>query len=383
MQHTDTINANLSVHEADISGESIDPPGAPEEHPESVAPSASPQQHPFYDQSCPDDSHGGHLRKRTIWNRLKATVQGPASEELDGRVRQITPSLDDYKPGYGKVAAIEDLDADFLVFRKFGWLHNYALLYLQDELAQQEDELESFDTWEHEKGNPTKLVSRRIDQSFHDSRRKELVDKLHVTLKQYDELLLRMQTIQGIKRPSQRSQKNISNLILNTRNLVSDESDWIRHGSDLAALGCGPEYGWLNTSLEDALNKISKSMTMKLFRSPEQKLKTGNEEGLRLLSADRLDIFLHIVLTVIATVLLLVPVFALFRLQPTCRADIRRKSNYQLLTVFIFTLIFSASCCIFTKARRQEVLTATAAYCAVLVVFLGNTSTAMFSQDNI
>ena len=347
--------------------------------------------------------------------------------------------MDDYKPGYGKVAAIEDLDADFLVFRKFGWLHNYALLYLQDDLAQQQDELERFDKWEHEKGNPTKLVSRRIDQSFHNSRRKELVDKLHVTLKQYgeryqqddffyadiaaDELLLRMQTIQGIKRPSQRSQKNISNLILNTRNLVSDESDWIRHGSDLAALGCGAEYGWLNTSLEDALNKISKSMTMastptsrifptspcsssdcrveylhpmtplcglstdqieqKLFRSPEQKLKTGNEEGLRLLSADRLDIFLHIVLTVIATVLLLVPVFTLFRLQPTCRADIRRKSNYQLLTVFIFTLIFSASCCIFTKARRQEVLTATAAYCAVLVVFLGNTSTAMFSQDNI
>ena len=186
--------------------------------------------------------------------------------------------VDDYRPGYGKVAAIEDLDADFLVFRKFGWLHNYALLYLQDELAQQQDELERFDKWEHEKGNPTKLVSRRIDQSFHDSRRKELVDKLHGTLTQYgemhqqdhlscadiaaDELLLRMQKIQAIKRPTQRSQKNISNLILNTQNLVSDESDWIRHGPDLAALGCGAEYGWLNTSLEDALNKISKSMTM-------------------------------------------------------------------------------------------------------------------------
>ncbi|KAM0797866.1 hypothetical protein BDR22DRAFT_427517 [Usnea florida] len=323
------------------------------------------------------------VRRRNLWNRLKAAILGPSSEEPDGRVRQITPSLDDYKSGYGKVAAIEDLDADFLVFRKFGWLHNYALLYLQDELAQQQDELESFDQWEHDKGNPTKLVSRRLDQSFHKSRRKELVDKLHVTLTRYDELLLRMQKIQAIKRPTQRSQKNISNLILNTHNLVSDESDWIRHGSDLAALGCGAEYGWLNTSLEDALNKISKSMTMKLFRSAEQKLKTGNEEGLRLLSADRLDILLHIVLTIIATVLLLVPVFTLFRLQPTCRADIRRKSNYQLLTVFIFTLIFSASCCIFTNARRQEVLTATAAYCAVLVVFLGNTSTAMFSQDNI
>ena len=71
-----------------------------------------------------------------------------------------------------------------------------------------------------------------------------------------------MQKIQAIKRPSQRSQNNISNLILNTQSLVSDESDWIRHGPDLAAMGCGAEHGWLNTFLEDALNKISKKLTM-------------------------------------------------------------------------------------------------------------------------
>ena len=113
-----------------------------------------------------------------------------------------------------------------------------------------------------------------------------------------------------------------------------------------------------------------------LFRNYEQKAKTGNED-LQLLSAERLDIFLHIVLTIIATALLLVPVFILFRLQPSSQAEIHRKSNYQLITIFVFTLIFSASCSIFTKARRQEVLTATAAYCAVLVVFLGNTSNVM------
>lgn len=186
--------------------------------------------------------------------------------------------MDYHKPGYSKVAAIEDLDADFLVFRKFGWLHNYALLYLQDELVQQQDELERFDRWEHKAGDPTKLVSRRKDQSFHNSRRKELVGKLQAKLAQYgelasksilsradttaDKLLLRVQQIQAIKRPSQRSQDNISNLILNTQSLVSDESDWIRHGPDLAALGRGAEHGWLNTFLEDALNKISKRATM-------------------------------------------------------------------------------------------------------------------------
>lgn len=113
-----------------------------------------------------------------------------------------------------------------------------------------------------------------------------------------------------------------------------------------------------------------------IFRSFEQKVKTGSEE-LNLLSADRFDILLRIVITIIAAILLLVPVFVLFRLQPTSREEFERKSNYQILTIFIFTLAFSASCSIFTKARRHEVFTATAAYSAVLVVFLGNTTNIM------
>ena len=77
-----------------------------------------------------------------------------------------------------------------------------------------------------------------------------------------DKLLLRMQTLQAIRRPTERSQSNLSNLISNTQSLVSDESDWIRCGPDLAALGRGSEHGWLNTFLEDTLNKMSMKLTM-------------------------------------------------------------------------------------------------------------------------
>ena len=77
-----------------------------------------------------------------------------------------------------------------------------------------------------------------------------------------DELLLRMKELQAIKRPTKRSQSNLSNLISNTQSLVSDESDWVRCGPDLAALGRGSEHGWLNTFLEDMLNTISMRLTM-------------------------------------------------------------------------------------------------------------------------
>ena len=95
---------------------------------------------------------------------------------------------------------------------------------------------------------------------------------------------------------------------------------------------------------------------------------------MNLISPERIDILLRILLTIIAAVLLLAPVIVLVQLQPNEASQVSQRNWLQILTIFLFTLAFSASCSIFTKARRQEVFSATAAYCAVLVVFLGNTS---------
>lgn len=99
-------------------------------------------------------------------------------------------SVNQYPAGYGKIAAVEDLDPDFSIYRKFGYLHNYALLYLQDELAEIQDDLERLDRWEFSDGVPKRLISRRKDSTSGDSRRKELVDKLHTKLAQYGKLIM-------------------------------------------------------------------------------------------------------------------------------------------------------------------------------------------------
>lgn len=134
-----------------------------------------------------------------------------------------------------------------------------------------------------------------------------------------------------------------------------------------------PTPSFPKISVDLVLSACSDICKQTLFSTQEQKAKTGSE-ALHLVSLDRLDNVLRAVVTVIAAILLLVPVFVLFKLQPTNRSEIERKSNYQILTIFIFTLLFSASCSIFTQAKKQEVFTATAAYTAVLVVFLGNTA---------
>ena len=96
--------------------------------------------------------------------------------------------MDEYPTGYGRIAAIEDLDTDFLICRKFAFLHKYALLYLQDELVEIQEDLERLDWWEFSDGDPKKLESRRIDRSLGHKNRQDLIAKLHAKLKQYGKL---------------------------------------------------------------------------------------------------------------------------------------------------------------------------------------------------
>ncbi|KAL8859136.1 MAG: hypothetical protein Q9178_004399 [Gyalolechia marmorata] len=304
---------------------------------------------------------------RWPWKTPKSVYQFTGDAEKD----QLIKSLDQYTVGYPKVAAFENADPSFLIYRKFGWLHNRLLLYLQDELAELEYKLDKLDKATFSDDEDIKLSSRR-DDWIGPSKRRDLVRQIAQKLEEYDEHLLRYQKVQAIRRPTIRNQASLYNFVQNTESLIEPEYRWIRQGMDLAAVAREEEHGWFNGFLEDNLNRISRKATQFVFRTKEQKIVTGHE-NVSLFDPHRLDIFLRVVLTILAAILLLIPVLILFKLQPASADEVRRKGKYQVLTIFVFTMIFSASCSVFTKARRQEVFTATAAYCAVLVVFLGNT----------
>ena len=74
----------------------------------------------------------------------------------------------------------------------------------------------------------------------------------------------------------------------------------------------------------------------------------------------------------------------LIKLQPTSFAEVATKNDLQILTVFLSTLLFSVSCSVLSKRgrRREVVFTATAAYSAVLALFLGNSSNVMVANPS-
>ena len=255
-----------------------------------------------------------------------------------------------------------------------------------------------------------------------------------------DELIFHMQRLQAIKRPSRQHQNAVYGMV--TQNVPGSETNWMRRVDDLTALASGAEHGWFNVFLEKTLNKISrrgllvrvrvsvcqqpglkshrqvtfppsriarmltessersflliqfhshrnmvaavyhKADTLRgTFCTLEQNMKTGSLDVLNLTCPEWLDICLRTILTILAAGLLLVPATILFELEPTDPDQVRR-NRWQVLVVFPFTLVFSACCSLFMKARKQEAFTAIAAYSAVLVVVLGNNANAMTNSGS-
>lgn len=93
-------------------------------------------------------------------------------------------------------------------------------------------------------------------------------------------------------------------------------------------------------------------------------------------------------ITFVIFILLVVPVVTMYQLTSTSMiepssgnstsssasaADINTRDTFNAVGVLIvFTLLFSAAMSLLTKAARHELFAASAAYCAILVVFIGN-----------
>jgi hypothetical protein len=86
----------------------------------------------------------------------------------------------------------------------------------------------------------------------------------------------------------------------------------------------------------------------------------------------RVDIFVSLIITSIIFVLLVLPVIAMYKLTTLSSAS---NGTFNAIGVLVvFTLLFSAAMSLLTKARRHELFAASAAYCAVLVVFISGFS---------
>ena len=86
----------------------------------------------------------------------------------------------------------------------------------------------------------------------------------------------------------------------------------------------------------------------------------------------------NIFITFVIFILLIIPIVTMYHLTSTISSDtsspaVTTQNTFNAVGVLIvFTLLFSAAMSVLTKAARHEMFAASAAYCAILVVFIGN-----------
>jgi hypothetical protein len=298
--------------------------------------------------------------------------------------------------GYPRLAAFNASEQNFMLYRGFSCIHARLLLNLQTNIQMLETELDGIDRFHDtlEQDKKIRLRSWDIDvgecedEKKAGARTREMVlEELRVKVCQYDELLIKARELVSFQRPTSRDYRSVRNWFHNVSPLVDEEQEYILWKEDIVTLRHGREWANFDGIVEELLHKVDcrlirvscwlsifmlslLTIYQWVFCTSDQKRKTSDEK-VYYFSPSRVSRLVNLVLTGVIFLLLVAPVVSMYRLSTI-------KTNEAMFAaigvLMIFTLLFAAAMSLLTKARRHELFAASAAYCAVLVVFVGSTN---------
>ncbi|KAK7918079.1 hypothetical protein PG985_009953 [Apiospora marii] len=260
---------------------------------------------------------------------------------------------------YRSVATFLDSDENFMIYRRFGYLHSRTLLRLQDRLRALEYKLDQYDNEDAaDEREKLLLMSRDSDEAACRKLMKDMPDVVTRT-----QILDEIETVLG--KYAERDYQSVESHMHNTKPLMDEEYRFIYHKEDLITLRDGREMAVLDSITERLLQT---------FHCPllQRELEKTDDPNVYYYSKSRKDSFNTAILCLVLIGLLVLPIFVLYNLLH----DHPNQKSYTVSigVLLVFVLVFSAVLSLFTKARRHEIFAAAAGYAAVLVVFFGNIS---------
>ncbi|KAE8443798.1 hypothetical protein EG329_001392 [Mollisiaceae sp. DMI_Dod_QoI] len=305
---------------------------------------------------------------------LKAIIPKCFTRSALRSLPTIVRNLERCGDGYPYLAAFLDSDENFMIYRRFGFLHARLLLQKQDELRIMEKELDRMDR--RDKSHNLKALQCRLEdveqQGQVGETRQSLLSRMESTILRYDELLLNAQQLAASNRPPERDYNSVAHFISHKKPLMQGDDEFIYNKEDLITLRPGRESAWLDAIVEKLLKLFPRTAVKYLFCSKDTAAKT-TDAGLFLPTKARVDRLVSFLIMIMVLALLILPVYALYRVGSSFDKANSNTSNAICMGILLVaTLLFSAALALFTKAKRHELLSAAAAYCALLVVFIAN-----------
>ncbi|OAK99935.1 hypothetical protein IQ06DRAFT_377793 [Phaeosphaeriaceae sp. SRC1lsM3a] len=347
----------------------------------------------------PSSQQTQNEKKPTIIRRITAPFTSPPDPidvvETKTRTLEATPN------GFPRLAAFQSSEANFSLYRSFSYLHSRVLLDLQDEITSLERELDDIDE-DDECDDPDRLRSRELDEDRARNEggrrnRRIVLKEIKGKLMEYDEVLIKARQLESFQKPSDRNYRSVRRYHHNTKPLMDAEMDSIRSKEDIVSLHNGREWATFDGGVETMIGRVDRVLQkicrttepplQKYFRTPELRAKTSSPH-ISFYSSTRIDRLVNILITFVIFILLIVPIVTLYRLTSTPNfagsdssngtvpasavEDYNRDTFNAVGVLIVFTLLFSAAMSLLTRAARHELFAASAAYCAILVVFIGN-----------
>jgi hypothetical protein len=178
----------------------------------------------------------------------------------DNRIRLILirrHTVDDHPNGYPRLAALLNSDENFLICRKYGFLHSRVLLYRQDELRELEQQLVALDKASL-KSDDTMLKCRMRDERM-SGERSQLIQNIDDKLKEYNDIVQRTRSFATLQRATERNYQSVYNWIFHSAPLSQDEASTFNKDRDFVAIVDAKEGSWFDGRVENALTAIDKA----------------------------------------------------------------------------------------------------------------------------
>ncbi|KAF2847097.1 hypothetical protein T440DRAFT_540300 [Plenodomus tracheiphilus IPT5] len=287
----------------------------------------------------------------------------------------ITVPLQNYPRGYPRQAAFQASEHSFSIYRGFDYLHSRVILEMQDELRCLEENLQELDESDNNPERSRCLSSRAFDlkqskrDGKHCSERATLLSTIRDKLVNYDEVLMKAREINAFQRPSRRDYRSVRRWLFNVKPIsYVREAQYIKKREDLVTLRHGREWAGFDGWIEECIHKLPAWLSRPLFTTQELRDKS-DDDCIYYYSPSRIEKLVGFIITLIIFILLVLPVVAMYELTSVGK----RTSTFDAVGILVvFTMLFCAAMSLLTKAKRHELFAASAAYCAVLVVFISN-----------
>ncbi|KAF6228585.1 hypothetical protein HO173_011820 [Letharia columbiana] len=271
--------------------------------------------------------------------------------------------------GYPSFAYFIARDADAAIYRKYAHLSARNLLYLQSELHELEEQLQQLDG-EDAKHIDDELAQKAARYWTHYSdpdnaracQHRSLQEKIRLKLREYHEALLLENRVLALAPPKSRTLKGFRKWFISKtipvlwgqdQNLFTDERDLVALApveTDRLDIFLQSYFSWFfKEKQQPESGDDTYGINREIFYYPQRRIERAGA-----------------VLSVLFSAILLIGAIVCLLLVSD------RSINIRVGLIVLFISLFALVVGLLTNARRAEIFGATAAYAAVLVVFVSN-----------